>query len=107
MEFNDADKTYKGFDLPMSYQTTLGTYDYLAGINYSSSNILVSIGAQVPITQNNNSFFVENFLTDDIDEVVKRVVEFGGLHEGGEKGDWGSIAYCSDPFGNGFCVINE
>lgn len=69
--FNDADKTYKGFDLPMSYQTTLGTYDYLAGINYSSKNLLVSIGAQVPITQNNNSFFVENFLTDDIDPNYK------------------------------------
>jgi len=69
--FNDADKTYKGFDLPMSYQTTLGTYDYLAGVNYSSKNLLVSIGTQVPITQNNNSFFVENFLIEDIDPNYK------------------------------------
>lgn len=48
-----------------------------------------------------------DFLTENIDEVVEKVVHLGGLHEGGESGDWGSIAYCSDPFGNGFCLINE
>ena len=48
-----------------------------------------------------------DFLTGNIDAVVKNILQFGGLHEGGESGDWGSIAYCADPFGNGFCVINE
>ena len=48
-----------------------------------------------------------DFLTENIDEVVKKVVQLGGLHEGGESGDWGSIAHCADPFGNGFCLINE
>ncbi len=48
-----------------------------------------------------------DFLTKEIDVVVERVLQLGGLHEGGESGDWGSIAYCADPFGNGFCVINE
>ena len=48
-----------------------------------------------------------DFLTDQIEEVVRKIVDQGGLHEGGDSGDWGSIAYCSDPFGNGFCVINE
>jgi len=48
-----------------------------------------------------------DFLTENIDEVVKNILQLGGLHEGGESGDWGSIAYCADPFGNGFCVINE
>jgi len=48
-----------------------------------------------------------DFLTGNIDAVVKKTLQFGGLHEGGESGDWGSIAYCADPFGNGFCVINE
>ena len=48
-----------------------------------------------------------DFLTENIDEVVKNILKLGGLHEGGESGDWGSIAYCADPFGNGFCVINE
>lgn len=48
-----------------------------------------------------------DFLRDNVEEVVAKVREFGGLHEGGESGDWGSIAHCVDPFGNGFCIINE
>ena len=48
-----------------------------------------------------------DFLTKNIDEVVKNILRLGGLHEGGDSGDWGSIAYCAYPFGNGFCVINE
>ena len=48
-----------------------------------------------------------DFLAENVDEIVKRILQLGGQHEGGESGDWGSIAYCVDPFGNGFCVINE
>ncbi len=48
-----------------------------------------------------------DFLTPDIASVVEKILKFGGRHEGGESGDWGSIAFCADPFGNGFCVINE
>ncbi len=48
-----------------------------------------------------------DFLSDNVDELVSKILKFGGSHEGGDKGDWGSIAYCADPFGNGFCVINE
>lgn len=48
-----------------------------------------------------------DFLAENVDEIVERVLKLGGKHEGGDSGEWGSIAYCSDPFGNGFCVINE
>jgi len=48
-----------------------------------------------------------DFLCDNVDDVVSKVVKLGGKYEGGEEGDWGAIAHCSDPFGNGFCVINE
>ena len=48
-----------------------------------------------------------DFICKNIDELVAKIVKLGGSHEGGESGDWGSIAYCADPFGNGFCVINE
>ena len=48
-----------------------------------------------------------DFLCENIEEVVAKVKEFGGFHEGGERGDWGAIAHCADPFGNGFCLINE
>jgi predicted enzyme related to lactoylglutathione lyase len=39
--------------------------------------------------------------------VVKNILQLGGQHEGGERGDWGAIAYCVDSFGNGFCVLHE
>lgn len=48
-----------------------------------------------------------DFLAENVDEIVEKIIQFGGFHEGGESGDWGSIAFCADPFGNGFCVINE
>lgn len=48
-----------------------------------------------------------DFLAENVDEAVEKILKLGGLHEGGESGDWGSIAHCADPFGNGFCVINE
>ncbi|EPJ54006.1 MAG: hypothetical protein OFPI_08220 [Osedax symbiont Rs2] len=48
-----------------------------------------------------------DFLCDNVDEVVAKVLKLGGTHEGGESADWGAIAYCADPFGNGFCLINE
>ena len=48
-----------------------------------------------------------DFLAPNVDEIVDKVVKLGGKYEGGERGDWGAIAYCVDPFGNGFDVINE
>lgn len=48
-----------------------------------------------------------DFLREDVNEVVAKVIKSGGQHEGGESGEWGSIAHCVDPFGNGFCIINE
>ena len=48
-----------------------------------------------------------DFICENVDELVSKILNFGGVHEGGDSGDWGSIAYCADPFGNGFCVINE
>lgn len=48
-----------------------------------------------------------DFICDNVDELVSKIVKSGGTHEGGDSGDWGSIAYCADPFGNGFCVLNE
>ena len=46
-----------------------------------------------------------DFVISDIEEAKSLVLENGGSHEGGESGEWGSIAYCADPFGNGFCLV--
>ena len=48
-----------------------------------------------------------DFLCDNVDERVKKVINLWWEHEGWESWEWGSIAYCIDPFGNGFCLINE
>ena len=48
-----------------------------------------------------------DFLVDDVQGAAAKVVELGGAREGGEAADWGEIAYCADPFGNGFCIIRE
>ncbi len=48
-----------------------------------------------------------DFLTNNVQKIVAKVRALGGTHEGGERGNWGEIAHCADPFGNGFCIINE
>ena len=48
-----------------------------------------------------------DFGTSDIDASIKLVESNGGSVEGHDSGSWGSIAYCADPFGNGFCLIDE
>ncbi len=48
-----------------------------------------------------------DFASDDVEKSVAHVLALGGKVEGQESGDWGAIAYCVDPFGHGFCLINE
>jgi predicted enzyme related to lactoylglutathione lyase len=45
-----------------------------------------------------------DFSVTDLDHAITLVNKFGGIKEGSESGDWGSIAFCADPFGNGFCL---
>lgn len=46
-----------------------------------------------------------DFVPDNLEETLSRVLEHGGSQEGSSSGDWGSIAFCADPFGNGFCLV--
>jgi predicted enzyme related to lactoylglutathione lyase len=48
-----------------------------------------------------------DFIVSDLPSALERAIAAGAEHEGGDKGDWGEIAHCSDPFGNGFCLIKE
>jgi len=41
----------------------------------------------------------------DIGKSLSLIEELGGVKEGEKNGEWGTIAFCADPFGNGFCVI--
>lgn len=58
---NDSDKTIKTASgerdpLPMYYQTSLGTYDAIAGISLVNKKWLFATGIQVPLNKNNNQF---------------------------------------------------
>lgn len=46
-----------------------------------------------------------DFHVNDIEIPVSLFSQYGGCLEGKESGDWGEAAFCSDPFGNGFCLL--
>jgi len=58
---NHADLTsekagFEGLPLPMYYQTSLGTYDAIAGVSFITRKWLFATGIQHPFNQNNNQF---------------------------------------------------
>ncbi|AZQ63336.1 hypothetical protein EI427_14125 [Flammeovirga pectinis] len=53
---NDGNLMQDGQALPMVYQTSLGTYDLLAGIAVNVDKLLFSVGYQQPLTQNSNTY---------------------------------------------------
>jgi len=55
---NDADKKDETHDLPlpMYYQTSLGTYDFIAGMSMISREWLFATGIQHPFNRNKNNF---------------------------------------------------
>ncbi|SKC82556.1 hypothetical protein [Ohtaekwangia koreensis] len=53
---NKSDKDENGYPLPMYYQTSLGTYDFITGISLISKNWLFATGIQHPFNKNNNQF---------------------------------------------------
>lgn len=55
---NDADLTddVHNLPLPMYYQTSLGTYDLVAGISFISREWLLATGIQHPFNKNGNTF---------------------------------------------------
>jgi hypothetical protein len=52
---NDKDK---GVALPMAYQSSLGTFDIIAGLSLASGNWDFNTAVQIPLSQNKNSFFL-------------------------------------------------
>jgi hypothetical protein len=53
---NGADKSVEGRPLPMYYQTSLGTYDAIAGVSFITSKWLFATGIQIPFNENDNQF---------------------------------------------------
>jgi hypothetical protein len=53
---NKSDKDVDGFPLPMYYQTSLGTYDFITGISLITRQWLFATGIQIPFNENENQF---------------------------------------------------
>ncbi len=53
---NRSDKEENNLPLPMYYQTSLGTFDAIAGISVVNQKWLFATGIQVPLNENNNQF---------------------------------------------------
>ena len=45
-----------------------------------------------------------DFNVTAIEKITSMVKKYAGIIEGYESGDWGSVKFCADPFGNGFCL---
>lgn len=54
-----ADKVEDGLPLPMDYQSSLGTLDFLGGITYNMENWQFALGVQIPLEQNDNAFLAD------------------------------------------------
>lgn len=53
---NDANKSIDGKGLPMVYQTSLGTYDLMGGVNFVLEKWQFGLGYQQPFGENQNTF---------------------------------------------------
>jgi hypothetical protein len=65
---NANKKSENNRPLPMPYQTSLGTYDLIAGLAIKNDHWNFAIGYQQPLVQNNNNSFYHD-LTASIDEL--------------------------------------
>jgi hypothetical protein len=53
---NNSDLEKDGRPLPMYYQTSLGTYDFITGVSLITSKWLFATGIQMPLNKNENAF---------------------------------------------------
>ncbi|CAN5317471.1 hypothetical protein BH09BAC3_BH09BAC3_11670 [soil metagenome] len=68
---NNSDKTTsEGNALPMYYQTSLGTYDLIAGVSLINRKWLFATGIQIPLNSNQNQFDWNRWQDDDPDEIA-------------------------------------
>lgn len=79
---NQADKSTNGLPLPMYYQTSLGTYDLIAGLSVINRKWLFATGIQVPLNQNHNQFVWSAWAGTDEQDYVNRYNQSKDLRRG-------------------------
>ncbi|MEJ1241613.1 hypothetical protein WBG78_25925 [Chryseolinea sp. T2] len=80
---NGADKSEDGFPLPMYYQTSLGSFDAVAGVSLISRKWLLATGIQHPFNQNKNQFLWSAWESSSEDqEYIHRYANSRELYRG-------------------------
>ncbi len=81
---NNSDLSNEGNALPMYYQTSLGTYDFIAGVSLINRNWLFATGIQIPLNQNKNQFDWHRWVDPDPveQEYVQRYANSTNLARG-------------------------
>ncbi len=81
---NNSTLTSEGQILPMYYQTSLGTYDFIAGLSLINRKWLFATGIQIPLNANKNDFDWHHWVEPDPDELeyVKRYPNATNLWRG-------------------------
>ena len=79
---NNSSKDVDGLPLPMYYQTSLGTYDFITGISLISRNWLFATGIQHPFNKNDNQFLWEAWDGTDEEAYIGRYNQAKELKRG-------------------------
>jgi hypothetical protein len=79
---NSSDKTIRGLPLPMYYQTSLGTYDFITGLSLINRKWLFATGIQIPLNQNGNQFTWSAWDGDKEESYVDRYTQAKNLKRG-------------------------
>ncbi len=66
---NNSDLTTEDQVLPMYYQTSLGTYDFIAGLSIINRKWLFATGIQIPLNANKNQFDWHRWNSSDAEEL--------------------------------------
>ena len=61
LPLNDGSKLRDNLPLPMDYQSSLGTLDFLLGISRELNKIHLALAFQLPLSQNQNEFIAEDY----------------------------------------------
>jgi len=58
---SNANKSINNLPLPMDYQASLGTFDFIFGLGYEINKLQIVAAIQQPLTQNDNRFFASSY----------------------------------------------
>ncbi len=79
---NSSDKNINTLPLPMYYQTSLGTFDFVGGFSLLSRKWLFATGIQVPFGQNENQFVWSAWDGTEEESYVDRYTQAKDLRRG-------------------------